>query len=361
MTPATSRRALALLVGINLLFAPNGWAQAWLAPKGEASFAIGYQHSFMKDHFTGAGDRYDWGQSRQNKMLAALSYAISDRVTASLGIPPYYVSRYSGLQAHQDAVLDANGNLARDRNGDPIFLPPTIDDGSSHGSFQNFRPELRFMAVTGPLVVTPFVGAIIPSHGYEFLGHTAVGRQVWELRTGVNVGRRLDPVLPDAYAHVRYAFALRERVLGFRFNYSYLDLELGYFVTPPLTLRLFGTWQIAHDGIRDEDYPEAALVAADWPEFLLALDGQEIRGQPGPVIGLHHDQIELQNAFDAGVGVSVAVTPSLDLGAAAFRTFSGKGGMGTDVAFSVGATWSFAPARLFRKRGDEPRVRPGAP
>lgn len=81
------------------------------------------------------------------------------------------------------------------------------------------------MAVTEPLVVTPFVGAVIPSGGYEFLGHTAIDRQVSELRTGVNLGRRLDPVLPDAYAHARYTFSLRERVLGFRFNYSYVDLE----------------------------------------------------------------------------------------------------------------------------------------
>jgi hypothetical protein len=215
--------------------------------------------------------------------------------------------------------------------------------------------------VTAPLVVTPFLGAVIPIHDYEFLGHTAVGRQVSELRTGVNLGRLLDPVLPDAYAQARYAFALREEVLGFGFNYSFVDLELGYFVTPSVTLRLFGSWQIAHDGIRDEDYPEAALVAADWPEFLLALDGTTVRGQPGVVIGLHHDQIELQNSFDAGVGASVAVTPSLELGLTAFQTFSAKGGMGRDVAVSVGATWSLSPERLIGRIGEEPRVRPGAP
>jgi hypothetical protein len=354
--------ALAGLMSAAFLVAPPALAQAWLAPTGEASFSLGYQYSSMKDHFTTAGDRYDWGHTRQDKLLANLTYAVTDRFTVSLGLPPFYLSQYSGLQAHQYPVLDANGRLARDHNGAYLFLPPTIDDGASHGSFQDFRPELRFMAVSEPLVVTPFVGAVIPSHGYEFLGHTAVGRQLWELRTGVNLGRRLDPMLPDAYAHGRYTFSFRERAQGLRFNYSFVDLELGYFVTPSLTLRLLGAWQVAHDGLRDfEDYPEAAVFAADWQEFVVALDGVEIRSQPGVAMGLHHDQLDLQRAFDAGVGLSVAATPSLDLAMTVFHTFSGKGGHATNLGVSVGASWSFSPARLIRKNGGSPSVRAGIP
>ena len=359
MTLRTSHRALALLAGASFLFATPARAQAWLAPKGEASFSLGYQYSYMRDHFATSGDRYDWGHTRQNKVLANLTYAVTDRFTVSLGLPPYYLSQYSGLQAHQHPVLDANGNLTRDENGAYVFLPPTVDDGATHGSFQDFRAEVRFMAVSQPLVVTPFVGAVIPSHGYEFLGHTAVGRQLWELRAGVNLGRRLDPVLPDAYAHGRYTFSFRERVQGLRFNYSFVDLELGYFVTPSLTLRLLGAWQIAHDGLRDfEDYPEAAVFAADWQEFMAALDGVEIRWRPGVVMGLHHDQLDLQNAFDAGVGLSVAASPSLDLAVTAFHTFSGKGGHATNFGLNLGATWSFSPARLFKKSSGAPSIQP---
>ncbi len=360
MTLRTSR-PLAFLAGAGLLLAPPAWAQAWLAPKGEASFSLGYQYYSMKDHLTTEGDRFDWGRTRQDIVLANLTYAITDRFTVSLGVPPYFLSQYAGQQAHFYPVLDARGNLAKDAEGHPRFLPPTIDDGGTHGSFADVRPELRFMAATGPLVVTPFVGVVFPSHRYESLGHTTVGRHLWELRTGLSLGRRLDPVLPDAYVQGRYAFSFRERLQGLRFNYSFVDLDLGYFVTPSVTLRLLGAWQIAHDGLRDEDYPEAYLLAADWEEALLGLDGEQVRGLPGVVAGIHHDQLDLQSTFNAGVGVSFAATPSLDLGVTVAKTISGRGGHATRLAVSVGATWSFSPARLFKKNGGSHRLRPGAP
>ncbi len=361
MTTPASLRALALLAGPLLLAAHSARAQAWLAPKGEASFTLGYQYYGMKDHLTTAGDRYDWGRTRQDIMLANLTYAISDRFTLSLGVPPYFLSQYTGQQAHFYPVLDANGRLAKDADGNPRFLDPTIDDGGTHGSFADFRPELRFMALTDPVVVTPFVGTVFASHGYEFLGHTTVGRQLWELRTGVGLGRRLDPVLPDAYIQGRYAFSFRERVQGFRFNYSFVDLELGYFVTPSVALRLLGAWQVAHDGFRDEDYPLAYLGATSWEEALVGLDGEQVRGIPGVVAGIHHDQLDLQSTFNAGVGVSVAATASLDLGMAAYKTVSGKGGHATKLALGVNATWSFSPARLIKRNGGAPSPPPEAP
>ena len=84
-----------------------------------------------------------------------------------------------------------------------------------------------------------------------------------------------------------------------------------------------------------------------------------MRGLPGVVAGIHHDQLDLQGAFNAGVGVSFAATPSLDLGVTAFTTLSGRGGHATKLALSVGATWTFSPAQLVRKngkRGEAPRV-----
>jgi hypothetical protein len=351
MTALRSPSVAVLLAASALLAAPAARGQAWLSPKGEASFSLGYQYYSMKDHLTTGGDRYDWGRTRQDIVLANLTYAVSDRLTLSLGLPPFFLSRYAGLQSHFYPVLDASGTLAKDASGAPLFGQPTIDDGRTHGSFADFRPELRFMAMTEPLVVTPFVGGVLPSHGYEALGHTAVGRHLWELRTGVGLGLRLDPLLPDAYAQGRYAFSFRQRLRGFRFNYSFVDLELGYFVTPSVTLRLLGAWQIAHDGLRDEDYPEAYLFAADWEEALRGLDGTQVRGQPGVVIGLLHDQLDLQSTFNAGLGIAFAATPSLDLGVTAFRTISGRGGHATNLALGLGATWSFSPARLFRRVG----------
>ena len=167
MSTRTSRAGLGALASAAFLAAGPAWAQAWLAPKGEASFSLGYQYYSMHDHLTTAGDRYYWGETRQNILLANLTYAVTDRLTVSLGVPPYFLSQYVGPQdyAHFHPVLDANGNLARDAQGNPSFLRPTIDDGGTHGCFADFRIELRFNALTSPLAVTPFVGVVLPSHG----------------------------------------------------------------------------------------------------------------------------------------------------------------------------------------------------
>lgn len=89
-----------------------------------------------------------------------------------------------------------------------------------------------------------------------------------------------------------------------------------------------------------------------------------VRGLPGVVAGLHHDQLDYQSRFNAGIGVEFAATPSLDLGVTAFKTISGRGGHATNLAVSVGATWSFSLVRLFDKKRqaqDSPMLWPGAP
>jgi len=145
-------------------------------------------------------------------------------------------------------------------------------------------------------------------------------------------------------------------VVGIGSAFAYLSRSLA------LNEELQRGWQIAHDGFRDEDYPEAYLYAADWEEALLGLDGVEVRGLPGVVAGIHHDQLDLQSTFNAGLGLSFAATPSLDLSVVAARTITGRGGHATNLALSVGATWSFSPARLFRKKDEaQAAARPGVP
>ena len=341
--------ALALLTSAAFLAAPAAFAQAWLPPKGEASVSMGYQYYDVKDHLTSDGQRFDDGKIWQQGLVVYLTYGITDRLTVGLGLPPYYETKYIGNDPHEWPVLDANGAIVRDQNGTPLFHPPTIDDGSYHGTFQNFGAALRFMALKDPLIVTPFVAAGVPSHGYETFGHTAVGRGLAEVRIGANVARRLDPILPDAYVQGGYAFAFREKAMGVRVNYSYADAELGYFVTPSVLLRVFGAWQIAHGGLVDEDYPPASLAAPTLREFFVALEGEQIWGRPALPIGLHHDQLEAQNTFNAGVGASFAAMPSLDVSAATFRTISGSGGHAAHLGISVWTSISFSPAKMFRK------------
>jgi hypothetical protein len=171
------------------------------------------------------------------------------------------------------------------------------------------------------------------------------------------VGRRLDGILPDAYVHGRYAFAYREAAQDLRFNYSYVDLELGYFVTPSLSLRLLGSAQIAHDGLKDEEYqlpgpPQDGYSLSQW--VYLNLEDKQMRGQPGLPVALHHDQLDYSTSYNLGLGASFALMPRVDVSAQLFKTFWGRGGRPTDLAVSFWTTISlFRAGATHRDRGGD--------
>jgi hypothetical protein len=350
MRATSSGLKLALVLLAAGLVAPNSAsAQAWLPPKGEASFSLGYQYYASKDRVsTSTGDRDYDGQIHQHGIVGLLTYGITGRLAASLGVPPYYISSYRGPDPHTWPVFDGE-SIAKDSSGQPLFYQPTIDDGSYHGSFQDFRAELSFMALQEPLVVTPFVGFGVPSHTYEYNAQTAVGRRLWEMRFGVNVARRLDPILPDAYLHGRYAFAYRQATEGLRFNYSFVDVEAGYFVSPSLSLRIMLSGQIGHDGLRDEEY----TFTPPWPEgytisqwLYISSEGQQMRGQPALPVALRHDQLQLQTTLELGAGASFSVTPSLSVSAQVLRSVYGRGGRATDLSIGLWTTLTVVPSKL---------------
>ena len=298
-----------IIAGLLAAAAPV-FAQAWLPPKGEASVFFGYQFLYSREHLLEDGSRLAIrGQVRTSTLTADLGYAVSDRVSLRVGLP-YVIGRYSGDRGH----------------------PTYIDDKSYHGNFQDFRFEARFNAVRAPLVVTPFAGVVWPSHDYEFFGHAAPGRRLREGLVGVNLARRLDPVLPNAYVHARYAHSFVQRVLGIHHDRSDVDLELGYFATPTLTLRTFGAWEFPHGGIQD-------------PSQILAPP----RGTGTPEIFIHHDQITAEGHFNLGFGTAYAATRNVDVFLSAIRTLSGKNAHAIDVAVLAGVAVSFSPAQMFRK------------
>lgn len=290
-------------------------AQAWLPPKGEATIAFGYQHIYAHDHLFSRGQRAFRGEMRWNYALSDLNYGITDRFAVRVGLP-YVVSKYDGANPHRPPGR------------------PGIDNGRWNGTFQDFHLEARFMATTGSLVVTPFVSGGLPSSDYETHAHSAAGRGIGEIGAGVNLGRRLDPVLPEAYAQTRLAFTVAERVLDISHNRSNANVELGYFVTSALTARALGAWQVTHGGFRiPEDAP------------------------PGTIQFLNHDPLARENFFNLGFGLGYAATGSLDLFATAFKTISGKNGVAAK-SISFGVAYSFSPAQIIRKKRVSPRLRP---
>ncbi len=320
--------------GLAVSGAPEAQAQAWVPPKGEASLTLGFSRSFADEHIDYLGNvltldaqgvprarasGVGLGAMTWNSADSDLGYGITDRLAVRVGVP-FVVSRYEGAFPHV-----------------PLPGHQYQDDARWHGTLQDLRAEFRFKATTGSLVVTPLVALSLPTHSYEFYAHAAAGRHLAEGQVGVNVGRLLDPVLPNSYVQARYTFTVPEKELGIWHNRSNLFFDAGYFVTPALTVSVIGFWQKTHGGWRtDIDYPPPT----------------------DPNI-LFHDQLQRSDYFRLGGGASYALTGSIDVSASAYASLYVRSEVNM-AGFSLNVTYSFSPSQLIKKR-KTPMGRPGKP
>jgi hypothetical protein len=290
-------------------------AQAWLPPKGEASLALGYGNIFVNRHYLGTsanpGDNVenDFGHIRSQSIQIAVSYGVSDRFAISVALP-YILTKYYGTPGQN-------------------FFPHTItiDDGQYHGIFQDFRIDVDYQLLRGPVAVAPFVAAVIPSHSYTYFAHAAGGRNLHEYLLGSSFGARLDQLLAGSYVELTYSYAFVERVLDIHHDRSNGFLEVGYFLTPSLSLRGIATAFYTHGGVNG--------LAAD--------------RLPPPEIFQHHDQIGHESGISAGGGLSYVLTGSTEVYASYLTQLQGRGGHKIKDSLSFGVTYNLSPSQLVRR------------
>jgi hypothetical protein len=310
------RALLVLLPGILAAWsAAPARAQAWLPPKGEASFSLGYGNAFVNKHYLGTsadpGDNVenDFGHIRSQSVEIGLRYGLTDRLAASVSLP-YILTKYYGTPGQN-------------------FFPHTIsvDDGGYHGIFQDFKFNLSYQALQGRIAVAPFVSVVIPSHSYTYFAHAAAGRDLHEYLLGSSFGARLDRVLAGSYVELTYSYAFVERLLGIHHDRSNAFLELGYFLTPSLSMRGIATGLYTHGGVNG--------VAAD--------------RLPPPEIFLHHDQIGHESGISVGGGLSYVLTGSTEVYVSYLTQVQGRGGHKIKDSLSFGMIYNFSPSQLVRR------------
>lgn len=301
--------AAASLAAATLFATPSAAsAQAWLPAQGEGYVSTVYTNLFVNKHYLPT-TRYDIGKIDTNSFLFDASYGVTDRMAVSISLP-LMISRYRGDSPHHGTQ------------------PLPMDDGTWHSTFQDFRFNIRYNVVRGPLTVTPFVGTILPSHGYEYWAHSAAGRRLTEVQAGVTAASLLDPITHGLFVQGRYAFGFSERALDIRPNHSYADVEVGYFVARRVRLFALGAGQLTHGGI---DLPPV-------PGLLTPLQRQ------------HHDQIARENSLNIGTGAAIEFTDSIGLFGSFLKQVAGRNGHEINRAVSLGLTWSF-------RRSSEPLIR----
>jgi hypothetical protein len=306
--PAANRRRLLLSSASAFFVASSAFGQAWLAPKGEASFGAAYQNIYTRHHLFSEGEEYDGGRIRMNVAVFGLTYSFTDRLAASASVP-YASARYDGRTPHATSV----------------------DNGSYHSGFTDLRLDLRYNLLREPAIVTPFVSAIIPTRDYPTFAHAALSSGLEQYLVGVSVGRRLDPILEAGFAQLRYSYAFAEEVLGISHDRSNVDLEVGYFLTQSLGLSVIGSYQKTHGGL---ELPLPGTPAAT-----------EFRRTPYYV---HHDQLAQSNFVNVGGIVSYALTGAVDVFASYQAMVWGRNVHAIQPGLALGMSWGFSPRRVIR-------------
>lgn len=277
----------------SLLVCSQGVAQAWLPQKGEGSVSLNAQSLFVKDHISSSGIKTDSsGHIRGNSTRVELTYGLTDRLTVS-GDVMFVWSKYEGFKPHGPD-----------------------DDRSYHGGVQDARIDFLYAMSRGRVAVTPIVRAVVPIGNYNPQGHSAIGRHLLEVATGAFVGTQFEPWAPDAYAQAAYTYSIVEHVRGVATNRSNGELELGYFVTPALSIRGLGLWQHTYGGF-------------DLPRDFEHKGGFEI-----------HDRVASVQYIRFGAGTTYALNRSTGVYVLFVKTYSGKNTYGSR-GISAGVTWNF--------------------
>jgi len=292
--------------------------QAWLPAKGEGYVSIGFQTMFIGHHLSSFGKSTGTSENiRSNAASMGLTYGVTDRFAVAVSIP-FIATRYLGSTPHGD------------------FDGPTrLDDGSYHGTFQDFRIDTHYNLIRRSVMVTPFFTLAIPSHHYDTFGHAAQGRDLREYQAGFDLGYQLRPFLPRAYTNLRYGYAFVQNIADISTDRSNVDLELGYFLKPSVVVRGFGNWQRTHGGLENS------------PNFNLPPHQYHL-----------HDRVWRAHYLRLGGGVIFSLRPNLDLYTAVMATPSGKNAE-RNTAIGVGISWRFTrrpenelPAALQNQTGD---------
>jgi hypothetical protein len=273
-------------------------AQAWLSPKGEGTVSLSYQNQYVADHVFENGDAHDIGHIFAQAVTLDVDYSLTGNLAVRIAVP-FIAGKYEGPVPHQ--------------------LP--MDNGAYHSTFQDFTTDVRYRLRTRKVAVTPFFRAVIPSNSYTYFAHAAVGRDQREYHLGTNFGRRLDPLIPKAYIQAQYSYAFVERVLGIAPNRSNLELQLGYFLTPRISLLATGQGMYTHSGLElNYNLFHVGLSPDQW---------------------IHHDQIAKTSLLDLGGGASFALTPSWQMFATVARSVEGRNGHLHAAVVTIGVSRSF--------------------
>ena len=323
-SPRINAYGLVVFGVFSILLASDASAQAFIPAPGDGTVSVSYQSIFTRGQHGASGEWFSNApqipelpeeSTNTHALIVYAEYGLTRRLAVHASLP-YMQVRYQGPIPHETGF-----------DGQPSDL----DDGTYHGAFQDFYFGTRFKALESPrFALTPFVEVIIPSHEYESLAQTAVGRNLRALVVGTALGGFADDLLPGLHFQTRLSYALVQKAVDIRANRTGIDSSVGYFVTPRLAIQFIQTFQMTHNGI---DFVGP-------PEILAVHDGTPFTDEHGR----NHDRLVRANSLNFGGGVALQLTDRVGI----YATY-GKLAWGQNLpaprSITAGMNWSFTTGR----------------
>jgi hypothetical protein len=303
------RRRLLAAAALGVAAAPVPVAaQAFTVPRHVGAVTLAWQYIDNTGHRLTDGYYRPRGESVSTSALAEFEYGLTERLSASVGIP-YVWAKYTGGQPA------------------PSLLPVDMC-GCWHSSFADFGFAARYRFGGNTWAVTPLVRYGLPSHDYAYRGEAVVGRNLNELQVGLAAGLRLGGSLSRATVQATYGYSFVETPLDdISIDKSTLVLDLGYALTSRLYVRAFGTGVYTHGGLRT-----GSVTGNPFPlpgEF--APIGSDRWQQRDRLVATKHWQV--------GAGLSYSLGP-LDLFASYAKYVWGRDAH-NGQSVNLGTTWYF--------------------
>ncbi len=320
-----------LLLAMTALLPAAVSAQAWLPEPGQGSIYVGYEYNYvhwtlLPNDQTGLfygpypvdGSRVAKGEHYSQIVTVDLDYGIRKGLALTAHVP-YLASKYVGIYPTPDAPEEST---------DPAihFGTRGVDDGNYHATLQDAEVGLHQTVLSEPFAATPFVAYLFPLQSYASDGHAAAGKNLRELKVGAALARTLRPFLPDAYGQATYTYTAAERALDHTTHLNKVDMELGYFVTPKLSLKGAASYVRTSGGI----------------EWLRGIQNGNTWIEPNfAKYRVHHDRLANERSWRVGGGAGYALTPRYLLYMYGFGMVYGANTQSMWV-FASGVGWNFA-------------------
>src|SRR5262249_32316825 len=218
-------RVAPMLVGIVGL-PVAAFAQAWVPEKGDTTVSLAVQELNVKKHLS-ATQVIDAGHINTVVLLTDATYGLTSKMAVDLAVP-FVSTTYAGTRPHPGAI---------------------VDDGTIHNSFTDLRFSVRYNVSRKGVVLTPYVGSIVPSHDYAYYGQPPLGERLRESQSGRSAAKLFPTGVPGLFVSGRAAYGFVEQVQDISHNRSMGDLEVGSFATPAFRAFAMANGQYPHGGV----------------------------------------------------------------------------------------------------------------